>query len=112
MWKMVVSIVLVAASIAGAQFIKLGDLTLAQHLVRIMGTQEAKALGEGIVETVATAKTKVKKQLSARLAATKKPSEDVDVDGAEEADVEDVVDDVEEEAQETAEKVGRRRSLF
>lgn len=111
MWKMVVSIVLVAASIAGAQFVKLGDLTLAQHLARIMGTQEAKALGEGIVETVATAKTKVKKQLSARLAATKKVNDEIDVDSAEDVEPEDVVEDT-DDSEQTADTGGRRRSLF
>src|SRR5262245_28973666 len=104
MWKMVVSIVLVAASIAGAQFVKLGDLTLAQHLSRIMGTQEAKALGEGIVETVATAKTKVKKQLTARLAATKKVNDEIDAESVKEVEPEDVVDDADDEAEQTAEK--------
>jgi hypothetical protein len=71
MAKMAVSIVGLALSLYLAWFIKLGDYTLREHLVRISQTSEVHELGEGIASTLGSAKTRVKSQIAARLQATR-----------------------------------------
>lgn len=70
MAKMVVSIVVVALGLYAAWFVRLGDRTFREHLVRIANTPEVHDLGSGIATAVGSAKTAVKTKIASRLHAT------------------------------------------
>lgn len=71
MAKMVVSIVLVALGLYAAWFVRLGDRTFKDHVVRIAHTPEVHDLGAGIMTAVGSAKTAVKTKIASRLRATR-----------------------------------------
>jgi len=78
MAKMVAGVIATALLIYVSWFVKLGELTFREHLVRIARTPEVHDLGQGIVSKVGSATTQVKHQISARLHATKAPAQDPD----------------------------------
>jgi hypothetical protein len=71
MAKMVVSIVLVALGLYAAWFVRLGDRTFKDHVVRIANTPEVHDLGTGIATAVGSAKTAVKMKIASRLHQTR-----------------------------------------
>ncbi len=78
MAKMVAGVIATALLIYVSWFVRLGELTFREHLVRIARTPEVQDLGQGIVSKVGSATSQVKHQISARLHATKAPSQDLD----------------------------------
>jgi hypothetical protein len=71
MAKMAVSIITLALGLYLAAFVKLGEFTFREHLVRIAETSEFQQLSEGISSLLGSAKTAVKSQIATRLHATK-----------------------------------------
>lgn len=71
MSKMVIAICVLALGLYVSMFVRLGELTLREHFARILQTDEAKELGDGILVTVASAKTAVQTKISSRLEQTK-----------------------------------------
>jgi hypothetical protein len=74
--KMVVAIVIVALGLYASWFVRLGDRTFREHVVRIAKTPEVHDLGVGIATAVGSAKHAVKMKIASRLRATR----DGDVD--------------------------------
>jgi hypothetical protein len=68
--KMVIAICVFALGLYVSMFVRLGELTFREHVARIIQTDEAKELGDGILVTVASAKTAVKTKISSRLEQT------------------------------------------
>jgi hypothetical protein len=71
MAKMVVSVILLALSLYASWFVKLGDRTFREHVVRIAKTPEVQDLGTGIATTLGSAKTAVKTKIASRLHSTR-----------------------------------------
>jgi hypothetical protein len=71
MAKMVVSIIVVALGLYASWFVRLGDRTFREHVVRIINTPEVHDLGVGIATTVGSAKTAVTTKIASRLHATR-----------------------------------------
>jgi len=78
MLKMVIAICVLALGLYTSMFVRLGDLTLREHFARILQTEEAQELGDGILMTVASAKTAVKTKISARLEQSKQDDEETE----------------------------------
>jgi hypothetical protein len=68
---MVVGIVVSALVLYASWFVRLGDRTFREHLVRIVNTPEVHDLGAGIATAVGSAKTAVKTKIASRLHATR-----------------------------------------
>jgi hypothetical protein len=68
--KMVVSIVVVALCLYASWFVRLGDRTFREHIVRIASTPEVHDLGVGIATAVGSAKTAVKTKIASRIHAS------------------------------------------
>lgn len=71
MAKMVVSIVIVALGLYASWFVRLGERTFREHVVRIAKTPEVHDLGVGIATAVGSARTAVKTKIASRLHATR-----------------------------------------
>ena len=84
MAKMAISICLLAIGIYVSWFVRLGDLTFREHVLRIARTPEVHDLGTGIVSAVGTAKSAVKTRVAARLQASRQPGDE----GSEESQTE------------------------
>ena len=84
MAKMAISICLLAIGIYVSWFVKLGDLTFRDHVLRIARTPEVHDLGTGIASAVGSAKSAVKTRVAARLQASRQAGEE----GAEEPEIE------------------------
>jgi hypothetical protein len=69
--KMVVAIVIVALGLYASWFVRLGDLTFREHVMRIARTPEVHDLGAGIAHAVGSAKNAVKTKIASRLHATR-----------------------------------------
>jgi hypothetical protein len=69
--KMVVGIVVAALVLYASWFVRLGDRTFREHLVRIVNTPEVHDLGHGIATAVGTAKNTVKTKIASRLRSTR-----------------------------------------
>lgn len=71
MAKMVVGIVVVALLLYASWFVRLGDRTFREHIVRIANTPEVHDLGSGIATAVRTANYNMKTKIASRLNATR-----------------------------------------
>ena len=71
MAKMVVGIVVATLVLYASWFVRLGDRTFREHLVRIVNTPEVHDLGSGIATAVGTAKDTVKTKIASRLRSTR-----------------------------------------
>jgi hypothetical protein len=69
--KMVVSIVLVSLALYASWFVRLGDLTFREHVMRIAKTPEVHDLEVGIFTAVGSAKNAVKTKIASRLHQTR-----------------------------------------
>lgn len=80
MAKMAIAICALALGIYSSWFVKLGDRTFKEHLVRIANTPEVHDLGVGIATAVGSAKSAVKSKIAARLHASREASSEDDSD--------------------------------
>lgn len=71
MAKMIVGIVVAALVLYASWFVRLGDRTFREHIVRIANTPEVHDLGSGIATAVGTAKNTVKTKIASRLSSTR-----------------------------------------
>lgn len=71
MAKMVVGIVVVALVLYASWFVRLGDHTFREHVVRIFNTPEVHDLGTGISTAVGSAKDNMKMKIASRLRDTR-----------------------------------------
>lgn len=71
MAKMIIGIVVVVLGLYAAWFVRLGNLTFKEHVVRIAHTPEVHDLGSGIADAVGTAKDTVKLKIASRLHQTR-----------------------------------------
>ena len=78
MAKMAVAICVLALGIYGSWFVKLGERTFREHVVRIAKTPEVHDLGTGIVSAVGSAKSAVKSKIAARLHASREERDEGD----------------------------------
>ena len=69
--KRLTSLMTVAAIVYAIMYVKLGELTFAQHVQRIWQTDEVKDLREGVSEELSGAKNAAIEKLKERLAASK-----------------------------------------